>query len=143
MGLIGSHFLTHLVTPPEIWSEQEPPVYVIPDVVQLSDVHNIRLQELGVGIGIPFQLTEEAINERPVAKVLETEAIRSIVTIVENSVQLVECVSTSSSNNASFNTTNNSKPTLFALEFQYSALEDCFIQVHFYVKLSSNTQKIR
>lgn len=155
MGLIGSSFLSNLVTPPLHWQEQEVPVYVIPDNIQLSEVHHLRLNELGLAIGIPFQITQSNPNERLLAKIMESEAIRSVVTIVEDSVELREFTNSSSQSaaealttllaesspgNTTGTTTNNNQLKLL---FQYTAMEEFELKIEIYVKLSNNVQKIR
>lgn len=140
MGLIGSNFLSHLVTPPRLWTDQELPVYVIPDHIQLSDVHNVRLQELGLAIGIPFQITQTNPYERPTAKVMESEAVRSIVTIVEDTVELREVATPVVQVDS---TSGSSGGLKLALCFQYSAMDDFELKIDLYVRLSSSTQKIR
>ena len=135
MGLIGSHFLTHLVTPPDLWPEHEVPVFVIPDTVQLSDVHNVRLTELGLGIGIPFQITQQSPNDRPVAKIVESQAIRSLVTIVEDSVELREIILPT--------TTVTGGSSKLSLHFTYTALDDFELKVDVYVKMAPQMQKIK
>lgn len=167
MGLIGSNFAYSLLVTPDLWPGEEHPVYVFLDHIPLSEVHQIRLSELNLHVGIPFEIAHiESEEERKRPKVYEIEAMNSIMTITESSVSLVQeedsqinsgengdrerdrkrlqQATTSEIDNGE--NTNKSKDTAAGsqlyVEFTYDALEDFYVVVEFYVKVfKSSTTK--
>ncbi len=166
MGLVGSNFVYSLFVTPDPWPGEENPVYVFLDHIPLSEVHQIRIAELNLHIGVPFEIAHiETEEERKRPKVYEIEACNSLLTITESTVNLIEetvnhdpqglrysqgkmlnatTTATTTGSSAATTKEDNSNVGKLYLEFTYDALEDCYVVVEFYVKVfkTSTTKNV-
>ena len=107
------------------WLPTEDPTFVIPSSIQLSERQLQELHDAGITPGTAFCLTNEGTLAPPESKRFKLKMAHSYISIVTNSVKLVEV-----------------SPGRFSLEFVYCATRpvDCIIS--FNAKDSSSSSKI-